>query len=145
MQECMQTSCSKDQITLAKATLPERVSGIPAGCGPYNPGLQHRFCCNPPRDVDFSFDLKKIFLDPNGGDVAYQYKDNYGNNDKDPHGPDEGDVGDDPYGFIVLDGDEEALQSKFASNFVFVHEDDGTGKPLKKRMTLTREDPDILD
>lgn len=144
MQQCMNTACSKDQITIAKATLPERTSGYPAPCGYYNPGLQHRFCCNPPRDVDLPFDLKKIFPDPKGADVAYQYKDNYGNNNKDPHGPDEDDVGDDPYGFIVLDGDQEALQSKFASNFVFVHEDDGTGKPLKKRTTLTREDPDIL-
>ncbi|KAK1913093.1 hypothetical protein P3342_005029 [Pyrenophora teres f. teres] len=145
MQQCMNTACSKDQVTIAKATLPERPAGYPAPCGSYNPGLQHRFCCNPPRDVDLPFDIEKIFSDPNGGDVVYQYKDNYGNNDKDPNGPDEDEVGDDPYGFVLLDGDEKALQSRFAHDFEFVHEDDGTGKTLKKRTTLTREDPDLLD
>ncbi|USP75586.1 hypothetical protein yc1106_02860 [Curvularia clavata] len=145
MQQCMNTACPKDQVTIAKATLPERASGYPAPCGSYYSGLQHRFCCNPPRDVDLPFDIKKIFPDSNGADIAYQYKDNYGNNDKDPNGPDEDEVGDDPYGFVLLDGDQEALQSRFAHNFEFVHEDDGTGKTLKKRMTLTREDPDLLD
>ncbi|KAJ5375386.1 hypothetical protein N7517_007392 [Penicillium concentricum] len=69
-------------------------------------------------DMDLPFDLKKIFADPIGEDVVYQYTDNYGNNDDDPHGPDETDLGDDPYGFIVLDGDENALEAACEKVFI---------------------------
>ncbi|KAF2004069.1 glycoside hydrolase family 18 protein [Amniculicola lignicola CBS 123094] len=146
MTQCMSASCPKTQVTIAKATLPERPAGLPAPCGSYSVGMQHKFCCNPVRDVKLPFDVEKIFgKDAKGFDVLYEYKDNYGNNDKDPYGPDETDVGDDPYGFIVLDGDENSLQGKFPRDFAFVHEDDGTGKPIKKRELLSREDPDIMD
>ncbi|KAF2119716.1 hypothetical protein BDV96DRAFT_642728 [Lophiotrema nucula] len=70
--------------------------------------------------------------------------DDYGNNDQDPHDPSETDIGDDPYGFVVLDGDEEAVQDEFHLDFIFVHDEDGTGRPIKKRETLTRDDPNIM-
>ena len=140
----MAPKCPKGKISITKATLPERKGGLPAPCASYNTGIQHSFCCNPLRDIDTPFDPKKIFKDPHGLDMLYSYKDDYGNNDKDPHGPDETDVGDDPYGFVLLDGDEVAIQARFAHDYNFVHEDDGTGKPIKKRETLTRDDPDLM-
>ncbi|KAF2473995.1 chitinase A1 [Lindgomyces ingoldianus] len=145
MQQCMDTKCPKGQVTIAKATLPERPAGLPAPCMSYNPGIEHLFCCDPLRNVTLPFDVKKIFPHPHGFDVVYEYKDNYGNNDHDPHGPDETDVGDDPYGFVLLDGDEGALQGNFPRDYVFVHDDDGTGNPIKRRETLTRDDPDLMD
>ncbi|KAH7122764.1 hypothetical protein B0J11DRAFT_551302 [Dendryphion nanum] len=146
-QQCMDSKCPKGQITITKATLPERPGSIPAPCAFYTPGLEHRFCCNPLRDVDTPFDPKMIFKNPSrsGSDILYSYKDNYGNNDKDPHGPDETDIGEDPYGFVVFDGDEVALQARFAHDFTFVHEHDGTGKPISKRETLQRDNLDIMD
>lgn len=74
----------------------------------------------------------------------YRYKDNHGNNDHDPHGPEEQDYGDDPYGFILLDGAEDALQGSFPRNYIFVHEDDPTGKPLKTRDNFMSDDPLIM-
>lgn len=70
-----------------------------------------------------------------------RYKDDYGNNDKDPHGPEEQDYGDDPYGFILLDGAEDALQGSFPRNFIFVHDDDGSDHPIKQRDTFMSNDP----
>lgn len=145
MSQCMDPKCGKGKISITKATLPERYGTIPAPCASYNTGIQHSYCCNPLRDVATPFNPKNIFKDPSGLDMLYSYKDNYGNNDKDPHGPEEQDVGDDPYGFIVMDGDEVALQARFAHDFVFVHEDDGSGKRIKKRETLTRDDPDLMN
>jgi hypothetical protein len=144
MQQCMDTGCPSDKITIAKATMPELWAPLPAPCAAYNPGIQHRYCCDPLRDSNLPFDLEKIFPKPNGGDVLYGYKDDYGNNDKDPNSADETDIGDDPYGFVVLDGEEKALQSRFAHDYEFVHEDDGMGKKLVKRETLTREDPNLM-
>jgi hypothetical protein len=89
--------------------------------------------------------LEKIFPNPIGEDVHHKYLDNYGNNDRDPHPPGETDVGDDPYGFIVLDGDEDALQGAFQQNYIFTHVNDGTNIPIQKRETLTRDDPNVLD
>ncbi|PGH27225.1 hypothetical protein AJ80_01182 [Polytolypa hystricis UAMH7299] len=144
MQECSSTHCPSTQLTIAKARLPQRAGGDVGPCNYYYPGIQHRLCCDPDPNLDLPFDLKKIFANPIGEDVVYSYLDNYGNNDRDPNDPDETDVGDDPYGFIVLDGDEDALQGQFPSNFLFVHENDGTGNPIKKRETLTRDDPDLM-
>lgn len=145
MKECSITHCPSTQFTATKARLPDRSAGKRAPCDYYHPGIQHRLCCDPDPDMDLPFDLKKIFPKPIGEDVIYRYNDNYGNNDRDPHGPDETDVGDDPYGFIVLDGDEDSLQGEFPSNFAFTHAEDGTGNPIKKRDTLTRDDPNLMD
>ncbi|KAF7585704.1 hypothetical protein BBP40_010254 [Aspergillus hancockii] len=84
---------------------------------------------------DLPFVLKKIFTNPIGEDIAYRHTDKYGNNDRDPNGPDETDVGDDPCGFIVLDGDQDPLQGEFPSDFEFTHAEDGTRNPIKKRET----------
>ncbi|KAJ5096660.1 hypothetical protein N7456_007381 [Penicillium angulare] len=146
-EECSKRSCPSTKFTAAKAILPGRGSDGFAPCG-FNGGggiLQHRLCCDPKADLDLPFDLKKIFPDPIGEDVAYQYSDNYGNNDDDPHGPDETDMGDDPYGFIVLDGDEDALQGEFPSDFAFTHVEDGSGATIQKRELLTRDDPELMN
>ena len=142
----MDAKCPNNKITITKATLPERPAGLPAPCGSYSSGMQHKFCCDPVRlDSDLPFDVSKIFPNSYSQDTVYQYKDNYGNNNKDPHGPDEMDVGDDPYGFVLLDGPSDALQGNFPRDFIFVHENDGTGKPMKKRETLTRDDPNLMN
>ncbi|KAL3483246.1 hypothetical protein BJX62DRAFT_245090 [Aspergillus germanicus] len=82
---------------------------------------------------------------PTKEDVFYCYTNNYGNNDRDSHGPQDTDVGDDPYGFIVLDGDDDALQVTFHQNFVFTHDNDGTDQLIQKREVLTRDDPNLMD
>ncbi|EFR03335.1 chitinase A1 [Nannizzia gypsea CBS 118893] len=143
-QMCSITRCKSTQVTFGKSMLPERTGGSPSPCGYFYEGIQHRLCCDPLAELDLPFDVKKIFPHPIGDDVIYHYSDNYGNNDRDPNGPGETDVGDDPYGFIVLDGDQDALQGNFPRDFVFVHKDDGTGNPLRRRETLTRDDPDLM-
>ncbi|KAL3430011.1 hypothetical protein BDV09DRAFT_202564 [Aspergillus tetrazonus] len=145
MSECSKRGCPSTQFTAAKAKLPNRRAGTWAPCDYYFPGIRHRLCCDPKPDRDLPFDLGKIFPNPIEEDVIYRYTDNYGNNDEDPNGPDETDVGDDPYGFIVLDGDEGALNGEFASNFVFTRSDDGSENPIRKRETLTRDDPNVVD
>lgn len=44
-----------------------------------------------------------------------------------------------------MDGDEDALQGEFPSDFQFTHAEDGTGNPIKKRETLARDDPNLMD
>ncbi|KAL2829474.1 hypothetical protein BDW59DRAFT_178440 [Aspergillus cavernicola] len=145
IEECSKSGCPSTQFTAAKAKLPDRSAGKRAPCDYYSPGIRHHLCCDPDPNRDLPFDLKKIFPNPIEEDVIYRYTDNYGNNDHDPDGPDEVDVGDDPYGFIVLDGDEGALQGEFSSNFIFTRSDDGSGNPIRKRETLTRDDPNLVD
>lgn len=145
IEECSKRFCPSTQFTAGKAKLPNRASGKRGPCAYAFGGLQHRLCCDPDPDRDLPFDLKKIFPKPIGDDVAYRYTDNYGNNDRDPNGPEETDYGDDPYGFIVLDGDQDALQGEFPSDFAFMSDEDGTGNPIKKRETLTREDPNLMN
>ncbi|KAJ5266507.1 hypothetical protein N7478_009315 [Penicillium angulare] len=84
---------------------------------------------------------KAILPDKAGGRIAPCAT----NNDDDPHGPDETDFGDDPYGLIVLDGDEDALQGEFPSDFAFTHAEDGSGNPIQKREFLTRDEPNVVD
>lgn len=144
-EECSRRFCPSTKFTAAKAKLPDRAAGLIAPCFMSSGTVQHRLCCDPKPDLDLPFDLKKIFPDPIGEDVAYQYSDNYGNNDRDPYGPDEIDLGDDPYGFIVLDGDEDALQGEFPSDFAFTHAEDGSGNPIAKRELLTRDEPNLVD
>ncbi|KAL4860892.1 hypothetical protein BDV12DRAFT_204588 [Aspergillus spectabilis] len=138
-------SCPPTRFTAGKAMIPERTGSYPPPCEYYVRTLQHRLCCEPHWDTDLPFDLDKIFPEPFEEDVLYRYSDNHGNNDRDPYGPDETDVGDDPYGFIVLDGEEDALLTEFHRNFIFTHVNDGTDRPIERRDTLTRDDPNITD
>ena len=50
--------------------------------------------------------------------------------------------GSDPYGFIMLDGDEGALQTTFKQDFVFVHHDPET---KKRKRSLEVDHPEMIE
>lgn len=78
------------------------------------------------------------------GDDYWTYRPNKGNNDKVASDFDSDDYGKDPYGFLLLDGPADALQTQFASRWVFVHPDDGTQKRIVTRENLLSDDPNLL-
>ena len=145
MKQCNDLKCPKTALTMARSTLADRVPRQPAFCSRWTPGLSHRLCCDVNRDEEIPFNINHLLNNADGDNVLWSYVDHYGNNDMDTQGPEEDEVGDDPYGFIALDGDQDALQNGFQGAFTFVHENDGTDKPILKRETLLREDPDILN
>lgn len=145
MQQCNDLRCPKTALTMARSTMPDRVPPEFAFCANWYPGLSHRLCCDVDRDEDMPFNPNLIWDKADGEDILWSYADHYGNNDADKQPADEDEVGDDPYGFVALEGDPRALQNGFQSAFTFVHENDGTDKPIIKRENLLKEDPDLLN
>ena len=89
------------------------------------PGLDpnFKFCCNPPSLYNNQWPVNPTYLwshayTDEGSDVLWHIADNYGSNNADT-GPDDPTInpGDDPYGFVMLDGPPDSLDSTFPSNF----------------------------
>lgn len=89
------------------------------------PGLDpnFKFCCNPPSLYNNQWPVNPTYLwshayTDKGSDVLWHTADNYGSNNADI-GPDDPTTnpGDDPYGFVMLDGPPDSLDSTFPSNF----------------------------
>lgn len=65
-----------------------------------------------------------IFDQPAKEEDFWSYRESKSNNDQIPAGEeDDNEIGGDPYGFFLLDGKENTIQSKFHQNWVFVHPD----------------------
>ncbi|KAF3229694.1 hypothetical protein TWF106_000082 [Orbilia oligospora] len=144
MAQCYDRLCPDTQLTITRAQLPERMPNYLAACYPYDATIKHKYCCDPPWDENLPVDPKYLWANPSGEENLYSYQENYGNNDH-RGWPGDTDPGDDPYGFIMLDGPEDALQSQFPDDFEIIHKDDADPAKLKKRSSLLTEDKETLD
>ncbi|KAI9892808.1 MAG: hypothetical protein M1814_000967 [Vezdaea aestivalis] len=92
-------------------------------------------CCDPPNSYNHKWPVDPSYLwaNPSKEDDEWQYADNFGNNDKDTL-PSEA-YGDDPYGFVMLDGPKGAIAQGFSNDFTVVTPN--KNPPKIKRSILT--------
>ena len=107
---------------------------------PGDPGWDPDFqlCCDPPTEYNNNWpvDPKFLWSNPYYEDVQWQYADDFGENNKDgsPSDPTT-QMGQDPYGFVMLDGPAGAISSSFSQDFTVVRKEKRV--PMVKRSLLT--------
>jgi hypothetical protein len=87
-------------------------------------------CCSPPSRLTKEWPVNPAYLwsgahTEDDDDVTWQWSNNFGNNNKDttPNNLEE-DPGDDPYGFVMLDGPPGSIAKQFSKQFTFVTENE---------------------
>nr|POE90696.1 chitinase-3-like protein 1 [Quercus suber] len=105
-------------------------------------------CCDPPSEYTERWPVPPHYLWENAfedeeDDVAWTFADNYGNNNADKTDDDiNEDPGDDPYGFIMLDGGPESLSNSFGDDFTVAKR---FAPPTNKRRSLLTSNQTVLD
>jgi hypothetical protein len=74
--------------------------------------------------------------------VAWQYSANYGNNDREKEPAPGGTFGQDPYGFVMLDGPEGAISGSFPNDFTIVRRE---ARIKKKKRDIITTDQAVID
>lgn len=129
---CYPSACDSTQVQYTTALDPDEPyfgDGLSPGdeCLKYAPPANESpnwpYCCNPPQADNEKWpvdpkDLWENYYEANGDDVEWAFVDNYGNNNKQSSPGDED--GDDPYGFVMLDGPAGSIDSSFGSTYEFV-------------------------
>jgi len=92
--------------------------------------LDNALCCSPPSRLTKDWPVNPAYLwsdayDDKNDDVTWQWSNNFGNNHKDTT-PDnlEVDHGDDPYGFVMLDGPPGSIAKQFGKQFTFLTDEE---------------------
>jgi hypothetical protein len=87
-------------------------------------------CCSPPSRLTKEWPVNPAYLwsgahTEDDDDVTWQWSNNFGNNNKDtmPNNLEE-DPGDDPYGFVMLDGPPGSIAKQFSKQFTFITENE---------------------
>lgn len=133
---CLSKSCNKDEIQITQASEPSTLHEIELKMGgdvcegwappPRNPTIQYKLCCSPPSRFTESWPVNPAYLwdgayTDEDDDVTWQWSNNFGNNIKDTSPTDlEENPGDDPYGFVMLDGPPGSIASQFDRQFTVV-------------------------
>ena len=103
------------------------------------------YCCDPPEDYNGKWPVDPSYLwaspdEEKGADILWAYQDNYGSNDGQSK-PGGDAYGDDPYGFVMLDGPPGSVDGSFASSYTVArsleHEAAAAAAGLVKRSLLT--------
>lgn len=151
--QCLARPCDDTQVAITHALVPEpnfATSGTPQAiqdCGAKLPtdNIDYfSYCCDPPSEYEENWpvDPEKLWAHPYYEDVEWQYADNYGNNNKDGTADGQDAFGDDPYGFVMLDGPDHAISHSFAKDFTVVRREEKI--TVTKRSIITRNQT-ILD
>ncbi|OAA41490.1 Chitinase II [Beauveria brongniartii RCEF 3172] len=128
-QRCLPTTCPDTQIQYTLARVPPNTGKDVASLGGFsctsirplpNQKPDWPYCCDPPEDYNgkWPVDPSYLWADPDkekGADIVWAYQDDYGNNNADTE-PDSA-YGDDPYGFVMLDGPPGSVDSTFPSAY----------------------------
>lgn len=145
--QCQAVKCDAKQVAVTHALVPEpnfATSGTPQAiqdCGAKLPTDRIDFfsyCCDPPSEYEENWPVSpaKLWANPHYKDVEWQYADNFGNNNKDTKADGQDAFGDDPYGFVMLDGSENAISHSFSSDFTVVRRNEKIN--VTKRSIITR-------
>ena len=154
---CYTQPCRSTQIQIADALDPP-ASKLNAGINtvdcantwrlsPYDYDLHFPLCCDPPSiwNAKWPVDPDKLwelnFNDPKADKAIWAYDDLYSNNDEDPIRSDKED-GTDAYGFMMLNGEKEAIDDNFDDSHTVVRRT--ASIPKVKREIFTRNQT-ILD
>lgn len=105
-------------------------------------------CCEPPSRFSQEWPVEPKYLwsnyyDDKDDDVSWDFSNNFGNNNKDTTPNDlEEDPGDDPYGFVMLDGPPGSINDAFHTQFTVLTDEEPVSH--KKRSIITTNQT-ILD
>ncbi|KAJ5946733.1 hypothetical protein N7454_003572, partial [Penicillium verhagenii] len=147
---CYPQKCDSTKLKYTTALDPSQPhygNGLSSGneCTPYTPPAGEDpnwpYCCSPPQansekwPVDPKY-LWEDYYEATGDDVEWAYVDNYGNNDKQSSPGD--DDGDDPYGFVMLDGPAGSIDSSFASTYEFARRSEEVPNVKRSLFTTNR-------
>lgn len=157
---CSKTNCAADELVQTIALNPEpRYTytepppfGKGGSCSEYssNPGLLpgFRLCCEPPSVYTKDWPVLPSYLwsdtkDDHDEDVTWEWADDFGNNNHDIT-PDDMDEhpGQDPYGFIMMEGPPGSIHNAFADAFTVVQS--AEPRNVRARSLLTTN-PEVLE
>ncbi|KAF1992251.1 glycoside hydrolase family 18 protein [Aulographum hederae CBS 113979] len=157
---CQPHKCDKTQVQYTSALDPPNSSlllstttnGNIADCAAYplSPGQNPSFpfCCNPPQAYNDRWPVDPKYLWANGeyhngpgDDVIWAYADNYGN-DLLRNSPSDT-IGDDPYGFVMLNGPPGSLDDDFSKDYTVASETQETSRSSKR--SLLTSNRTVLD
>ncbi|KAH8889137.1 hypothetical protein GQ53DRAFT_653194, partial [Thozetella sp. PMI_491] len=145
---CLPTVCPPTKVQYTTALDPpnpfkdvQSLEGV--DCSAYQPlpgqNPNWPYCCDPPENYNGKWPVDPSYLWANpdkdtGADIMWAYQDNYGNNDGQTK-PDDA-YGDDPYGFVMIDGPPGSVDASFAAAYTVARSVEGI--PMAKRSLLTR-------
>jgi chitinase len=160
---CFQKQCPADKLVFGKSVMPPRLHDLtqprPAGgqgisCettgGANYVGVLPEFhlCCDPPSVYTQTWPVLPSYLwsdvsDDKTNDVTWEVADDFGNNDHDilPNDPTT-QPGQDPYGFVMMDGPKGSISNSFSKTFTVVSRHEPIN--VKPRSLLTT-DKEVLD
>ncbi|KAI0439807.1 hypothetical protein F4803DRAFT_568057 [Xylaria telfairii] len=148
---CNQKGCPKDELEITEATEPSPLHDLEQKMGsdvcelwsspPSTPSIEYKLCCSPPSSFTHDWPVNPAWLwdgahTDKDDDVSWQWADNFGNNNKDTSPTNlEENPGDDPYGFVMLDGPPGSIAKQFDRQFTVVTRDEPVN--IKPRSFVT--------
>ncbi|OAF98482.1 uncharacterized protein CC84DRAFT_1075110, partial [Paraphaeosphaeria sporulosa] len=135
---CKNRMCYKGSVRITEAGYTEPAHELAASdpdftscaLGEDNPNMPFGLCCAPPSrftkdwPVNPAYLWAKAYADKDD-DVTWEWANNFGNNHADTHPNNlEDDPGDDPYGFVMLDGPPGSIAKQFSKQFTVVTDDE---------------------
>lgn len=153
--QCSTKWCPSGKLDVAKSKRPETLDKLLADsdfCADWTdlPGSppDYSLCCDPPTRFDRTWPVVPSYLwshydDSEDADVSWDWANNFGNNDGDtrPNNLEE-EPGEDPYGFVMLDGTPGSIQNQFGKDFTVVEESEQPRR-RKRSSPLTNDRAEI--
>ncbi|KAJ2980520.1 hypothetical protein NUW58_g6925 [Xylaria curta] len=157
---CVSKECDSKSLAITGSFEPSTIDDLKEDMGsdvcelwapptpPAAAGIQYALCCSPPSRFTDDWPVSPAYL-WNGAhidkddDVSWQWSNNFGNNNKDTSPTNlESDPGDDPYGFVMLDGPPGSIAKQFDRQFTVLTVDEPVN--VKRRSFITTNQT-ILD
>lgn len=147
---CVTKQCPKTELSVTAAQIPWTTYDLTYTnsdvCLNYvnYPGSIPDFhlCCDPPSRLTKEWPVLPKYLwsddraDDDTAEVTWEWSNNFGNSDKDTTPDDlEEDHGEDPYGFVMLDGPPGSIHKQFDQDFTVLQRDEPLN--IKPRSLLT--------
>ncbi|KAI0197886.1 hypothetical protein F4808DRAFT_473454 [Astrocystis sublimbata] len=153
---CVYHDCPEEKLRITTGAEPSSIhdlkqelgSDICATWGSTNPVTEYGLCCSPPSRFTNDWPVNPAYLwdgacTDEDDDVSWQWSNNFGNNHKDTSPTDlEENPGDDPYGFVMLDGPPGSIAKQFDRQFTVMTRDEPIN--IKPRSWVTTN-PTVLD
>lgn len=126
---CSSKHCFEGRLMVTKAAItPPNIEAKSLFCG--SDFMDNALCCSPPSRLTKDWPVNPAYLwsnayDDKDDDVTWQWSNNFGNNNKDTSPNNlEVDHGDDPYGFVMLDGPPGSIAKQFGKQFTFLTDEE---------------------
>ncbi|EHL01782.1 putative endochitinase [Glarea lozoyensis 74030] len=157
LRRCALKTCDSGELEITEALKPSTLYELQKEqgaevCDFYNglPGFapEYPLCCSPPSKFDRDWPVNPAYL-WNGAhvgekdDVSWVFADNFGNNNKDTSPTNlEENPGEDPYGFVMLDGPPGSIAKQFDAQFTVITRDEPL---IIKPRSLVTTNKTVLD